>query len=68
MDASGQEGKCLDQPLDVRIGAAILFQLQARGGGRVLLGELLGELANEQQLALIVRIECFAHGALDVTE
>ena len=61
VDAPGQERKGFDQPFDVRICAASRLQEQSPRSGRVLLGELLGQLPNEQQLALIIRIKCFAH-------
>ena len=52
LDSTGQQGECFDQTLDVRIGAAIPFQTQPAGGGGVLLGKLIRELADECQLAL----------------
>ena len=61
LDPTGQEGERLDQPLDVRIGAAVGLQQQPAGGGRILLGELLGELADERQLALVIVIQRLAH-------
>ncbi len=63
VDASGQERERLDQSLDVRIGAAGRLQQQSPRRRRVLLGELLGQLPNEQQLPLIIRIKCFAHAS-----
>src|SRR5262249_51091806 len=63
VDAAGQQRERLDEAFDVRVGAAVGLQQQPAGGGGVLLGELLGQLADEQQLALVVREQGFAHDA-----
>ena len=61
MHASGEQGERLDQPFHVRVGAAVGLQQQSAGGGRVLLGKLLGQLADEEQFAFVVAEEGFAH-------
>ena len=43
MDAAGEEGERFDEPLDVRIDAAVRFKHEPASGARELLGELLRE-------------------------
>ena len=54
MNARRQKGEPFDEAFDVGIGAAVRFELQAAGGGRIFLGKVLSKLANELQFALIV--------------
>src|SRR5262249_29659980 len=61
LDPPGQERERLDQPLDVWVGAAIGLQQEAARRRRVEPGELLRELADERQLALVIRIQGLAH-------
>ena len=63
LDACGQQGEGLDQPFDVRIDAAARLQQQASGRRRVLPGELLRHLPDEQQFAFVVFVKGFAHVA-----
>ena len=46
------------------IGAASRLQEQPARRSRILFGELLGQLPNEQQLTLVIRIKGFAHASL----
>ena len=62
-DAAGEEGKRLDEALDVRVGGAVRLQLQARRRRRVLASELLRELADEVEFGLVVGVEFLAHDA-----
>ena len=61
LDPSGQQREGLDQPLDVGVGAAVGLQPQPARRGGILPGELLGELADEGQLALVVVVQRPAH-------
>ena len=56
LDPPGQQGERLDQPLDVRVEAPVRLEQEPPGRHRVLAGELLGELADEDQLALVIGI------------
>ena len=61
MDSAAEESKRFEDAFDMRVGAAIIFEKQPLAGGRILPGELLGKLPDEEQLAFIIGIKRFAH-------
>src|SRR5262249_40463192 len=63
MDAPGQQGERFDEALDMRIGAESWLKAQPRGGRRILPGEILGKLPDENQLTLVVRKKRVDHPA-----
>src|SRR5262249_48493034 len=63
LDAAREEGERFDQPLDVRIGAAVGLEEEPAGGGGILPRELLGKLADEEKLALVIRKQGRGHSA-----
>ena len=61
VNAPGQQRERLDHAFDVRVGAAVGLQQQPPGRRRVVAGELLRQLPDEQQLALVVGEKGFGH-------
>ncbi len=54
MNPTSQQGECLDEAFNVRVGRLGGVQTQPVGRGWILLGEILRELPNENQFALVV--------------
>src|SRR5262249_55095849 len=64
VDAGGEQGERLQQPLDVRVGAAaVALQPEPAGLPRVLLGELRSQLADEPQFPVVVLPQHPAHAS-----
>jgi hypothetical protein len=61
MNARGEKGKPLEQPLDMRIVTSVHIQLQTRGNLRVLFGELLPHLSKEGEFVFIIVEKIVTH-------
>ena len=61
VNPGSEEGKTLEQPLDVRVVAAVGLQLQTCGDFGMLLGKLRSHLPQEAQFALVVFQKIIAH-------
>ena len=61
LGSAGEERERLEEPFDVRVGAAIGFEEEPAGDGRVTLGEFLREPADEEELAFVVGEEGVVH-------
>ena len=66
-DAGGEQGKRLDQPIDVRVRALVLVESEAAGNLRMIAGELGAELADEAQLALVIGEQLVRHQSAPCT-
>ena len=64
VNAGGQQRHRFDQPLHVRILAAVRLEQQPRRHLGILLGEFRALLAQERQLALVISQQLIAHGRL----
>src|SRR6516165_2608103 len=62
--AGREQGERFDEALDVRIRAAAMFEHEPAGRRGILRRELAGHLADEQQLAFVVREKGLAHALL----
>ena len=61
LDARGQEGAAVEQPLDVGVGAGVGLEPEPARHPRVLARELVREVAQEAQLGLVVAEEAPVH-------
>ena len=63
VDAGGDEGEALQQPLDVRIVGGFAGKAQPAGDLRMLLGEFGGQLAQIAEFAVVVGVQLVKHRA-----
>jgi hypothetical protein len=61
MDSRGQEGKCFDDALDMRVFALVAFERKTSGYFRIALCEFAGQLAKICQFPFVVRQQVFEH-------
>jgi hypothetical protein len=61
MDARGEKGKTLEEPLDMRIVTSVHVQLQTRGDLGVLFGEFLPQLPEEGEFVFIIVEKIISH-------
>ena len=64
VDACAEEGKCLDDALDVRVFALFAIEQEALGDLRVTPCEVAGQFAQVGQFPLVVGQQFFQHSVL----